>query len=143
MPLIPEGFDEDIENLKNEVAEDVRKIVFSWLQAAMIGTPVDTGFHRNNWQLDIGTLRPRVEGSSPQSTRTSALTNLPPLDGASNGRLKAAASFLGTWKIDSGDIFLHNSGPAIVHLDAGRSKQAPQGILDPATAAVRAKFGLG
>jgi hypothetical protein len=70
------------------------------------------------------------------------LEELPPLDGTSNARLREGAAFLEKWTVDQGSIFIHNSGPAIEYLDDGSSAQADQGILDPATAAVRAKFGL-
>lgn len=143
MPIRVEGFDDDINELISEVETRNQEIALTWLQAIMIGTPVDTGFHRNNWQMDFGSVNVRVEGSPPPSERQGQLlTSLPPLDGDSNARLRAAASFLESWNIDSGSIFIHNSGPAITRLDAGSSKQAKQGILDPATAAVRAKFGL-
>lgn len=143
MPIRPKGFDDDIEALIVEVQTETRKIAFSWLQAIMIGTPVDTGFHRNNWHMDFGSVNARVEGSPPPSERQGATINaLPPLDGDSNARLRAAARFLESWNIGQGSIFIHNSGPAIEFLDDGRSAQADQGILDPATAAVRAKFRL-
>ncbi|MGI9498545.1 MAG: hypothetical protein ACR2P3_00780 [Geminicoccaceae bacterium] len=142
MPIKATGFDKDIEALTVEVEREVQEIAFAWLQAIMIGTPVDTGFHRNNWHLDFGSVNVRVEGSAPASGRDQALTSLPPLDGTSSGRLRAAASFLESWTIESGSIFIHNSGPAIEYLDDGSSAQADQGILDLATAAVRAEFGL-
>lgn len=143
MPIRAEGFDDDLDELIIEVQTRNQEIALTWLQAIMIGTPVDTGFHRNNWQLDFGSVNARVEGSPPPSEQAGqALTSLPPLDGDSNARLRAAASFLESWNIDSGSIFIHNSAPAISRLDDGSSKQAPQGILDPATTAVRAKFGL-
>ncbi|MGI9462396.1 MAG: hypothetical protein ACR2OM_00540, partial [Aestuariivirgaceae bacterium] len=91
---------------------------------------------------DIGSINFRFEGSSV-GPRPPTRESLPSLDGDSNARINAAAQFLKQWKIDSGDIFVHNSGPAIEFLDEGSSKQAKQGILDPAVAAVRAKFGLG
>ena len=143
MPIRDDGFDDDIEALIDEVETETRKIAFDWLQAIMSGTPVDTGFHRNNWQLDFGAVNARVDGSPPPSERQGAtITKLPPLDGNSNARLRVAAQFLESWEIDRGSIFIHNSGPAIEFLDDGSSAQADQGILDPATAAVRAKFGL-
>ena len=98
MPITPKGFDDDIEALIDEVETETRKIAFAWLQALMLGTPVDTGFHRNNWHLDFDAVNARVEGSPLPSTRAAALDDLPPLDGTSNGRLRAAASFLESWK---------------------------------------------
>ena len=143
MPIRAEGFDEEIEKLTLEVETETKKIAFAWLQALMLGTPVDTGFHRNNWHLDFGSVNARVEGS-PGPGSGQALTSLPPLDGTSSGRLRAAAAFLESWNVGRGSIFIHNSGPAIEILDSGEgSAQARQGILDPATAAVRAEFGLG
>ena len=127
MPIRAEGSDDDIEALIDEVETENRKIAFAWLQAIMSGTPIDKGFHRNNWQMDFGSVNPRVEGSP---------TNVP------QGVEAAAAQFLESWTIDSGSIFIHNSGPAIGFLDEGSSQQAPQGILDPATAAIRGRFGL-
>ncbi len=142
MPITPKGFDDDIEALIEEVETETRKIAFAWLQALMLGTPVDTGFHRNNWHLDFDAVNARVEGT-PGPSSGNPRTSLPPLDGANAGRLSAAASFLESWNIRRGSIFIHNSGPAIEILDSGEgSVQARQGILDPATAAVRAEFGL-
>ena len=142
MPIRAEGFDKDIEALIDEAETEVRKVAFAWLQALMLGTPVNFGFHRNNWHLDFNSANLRVEGS-PGPPREKPLESLPALDGTSTGRLRAAAAFLESWNITTGSIFIHNSGPAILILDSGEgSKQAPQGILDPATAAVRAEFGL-
>ncbi len=125
MPIRFEGTDKDIEALKADVEAEVKKIALTWYQAIITGTPVDTGFHRNNWQLDFGAVNPRVDGS-PAS---------PP-----QGTEPAAARFLEGWTIEAGSIFIHNSGPAIEYLDEGSSTQAPQGIIDPATAAVRGRF---
>jgi hypothetical protein len=143
MPIRAEGFDDDIDHLIEEVETRNREIALTWLQAIMSGTPVDTGFHRNNWQMDFGRVNARLEGEAPSGERRGEpLTSLPPLDGASSQRLRAAASLLESWGLGSGSIFIHNSGPAITRLDDGSSAQAKQGILDPATTAVRARFGL-
>ena len=129
MPIRDDGFDDDIEALTAEIEEDVQKIALAWLQAIMSGTPVDKGFHRNEWHLDFGSVNARIEGSPEQPGNTGA-------------RLRIAAQFLEGWTVDRGSIFIHNSGPAIEFLDEGSSQQAPQGILDPATAAIRGRFGL-
>lgn len=143
MPIRASGFDEEIERMVEEVQITTRRIGFAWYQAIISGTPVDTGQHRNNWHMDFGGVSARFDGSTAPSRRDKPLSQLPPLDGTSNARLGAIAKQLETWKIDSGNIFIHNSGPAIFKLDSGEgSAQAKQGILDPATAAVRAEFGL-
>ena len=128
MPITSSGSDDDIKLLIEEAEVNTREVALAWLQAIMSGTPIDKGFHRNNWHIDFGSVNARVEGSP---------TNVP------QGTEAAATQLLETWTIDSGSIFIHNSAPAIVFLDEGSSKdQAPQGILDPATAAIRGRFGL-
>jgi len=142
MPITADGFDEDIEALKAEAETHVQKGAFSLLQGAMTGTPVNFGQHRNNWHADIASINLRFEGN-PQGPRPSTRESLPPLDRESVAHLNAAATLLESWTLESGDIFIHNSGPAIEFLEDGSSAQAPQGILQPAIAAVRAKFGFG
>ena len=128
MPITPKDTDQSIKTLTEDVEGDVREIALAWYRAIKSGTPVDTGFHRENWFADSGAVRARVRGS-PESVP--------------QGGDAVSARSIQSWRLGSGSIFIHNSAPAIVFLDEGSSAQAPQGILDPAFAAVRSRFGFG
>jgi len=111
------GIDQDIQQLEADIEADTRKIGLQLLQVLLVSTPVDTGYARGNWQVDFGTISPRVEGSR----------DAPP--GVPTG------GQIAIWQISAGPIIIHNSVEYIEFLDAGSSAQAPQGIIDPAIAA--------
>ena len=102
-----------------ELEDEVRAIAVTLDQAIVSRTPVDTGRARANWFMDFGSVRVRTTDavSSPDTSRARR------------------------WRLGQGNIIIHNSVDYIEFLDDGSSAQAPQGIVDPAFAAVRARFG--
>ena len=94
---------------------DFRKVLVAFDQAVVSITPVDTGRARANWFMDFGSFTARQIGtlSVPNTSRGNR------------------------WTVESGNVFYHNSVEYIIYLDEGSSQQAPQGILDPANAAIR------
>lgn len=119
MPIVPKNFDRDLKAFEAEFETDVRRVIVTLDQAIVSGTPVDTGRARANWFMDFGSVSDRLTSS---------------LGAPNTGRGNA-------WKSGDGNVFIHNSVDYIIYLDAGSSAQAPQGIVDPAIAAVRARFG--
>jgi len=119
------GIEQDLEFFSREYGKFIVEVGSTLLQVIQVGTPVDTGHARNNWIPEIGSITGRVIGSreSPGS---------PQGDGA-----------IQRWQPGAGDITIHNSVEYIVYLDQGSSAQAPQGIVDPAVAAVEGRFRGG
>ncbi len=113
----------DHDKVVREVAFDLRDNVIVGGEFSP-GTPVDTGFARANWWMDVngsGTppeTKERVEGTSLDSTER--LNDI----GLSIAGLKA------------GDVFgLNNGAEYIEDLEFGHSGQAPEGMVRVAVAA--------
>lgn len=119
MPIRVTNLDRDLRAFERELEEEVRPAIIALDQAIVSGTPVDTGRARANWFMDFGSAPDRI-------TTSSAAPN--------TGRGNA-------WTVGAGSIFIHNSVEYITYLDEGSSAQAPQGIVDPAFASVRGRFG--
>lgn len=128
MPITVRGLDQDIRRLTDELEREIRQIIVATDQAVVSGTPVDLGTLRANWLMDFGSVRARTTTSTaiPDTSRGNA------------------------WNFGDGNIFIHNSLDYAPVIDAGRgvrdgqlrgSEQAPQGIIDPAIAQIRARFG--
>ena len=122
MPIEVRGLAADLKLLDSDAAKFVSELVVFAFQAIISVTPVDTGNARGNWIPQIGGVTGRVIGSR---------TNPPPVQ--SDGPIRG-------WKVGRGSITIHNSVEYIQSLDQGSSAQAPQGIVDPAIAAVEARF---
>lgn len=91
------------------------------------GTPIDTGFHRANWDLAIGPIRPRPA----PLTQADAEAQPGAAAAAAGARAREAADTLRTWR--PGDpVSMWNTGPAILRLEFGWSQQAREGMIRPA-----------
>ena len=120
MPIRVRGIDKDLGRFEAELEREARQIITVLDQAIIDGTPVDTGRARANWFMDFGSAPDRITSSftAPDPSRGNA------------------------WTVGAGNVFIHNSVEYIIYLEEGSSKrQAPQGILDPAFATVRGRFG--
>jgi hypothetical protein len=105
----------------------VRKAAVAADQAAVMGTPVDTGRARANWITSIG---------SPASGEVA-----PDPSGAS--ALQQNLTEVAKYALRDG-IFMTNNVPYIGRLEEGYSKQAPNGMLKQAiSAAISAVRALG
>lgn len=128
MPIRVRGTDRELRAFNTELERDVRQVIVALDQAIVSGTPVDEGPLRANWFMDFGNVRPR----------TTTGTGAPSTDRGN------------AWIVGDGNVFIHNSLDYAPVIDAGRgfrdgqlrgSEQAPQGIIDPAIAQIRARFG--
>lgn len=128
MPIVAKNFQASVDKVTEDFEREIRQIIVALDQAIVSGTPVDTGRLKANWFLDFGAARGRT-------TTSTAAPN------TSRGNV---------WTVKDGNVIIHNSLEYAVVIDAGRgfrdgqlrgSEQAEQGILDPAFAAVRARFG--
>lgn len=128
MPIRVRGVNQDLQALNAELERDVREVIVTLDQAIVSGTPVAEGTLRANWFMDFGNVQERTTTSTaePDTSRGNA------------------------WTIGAGNAFIHNSLEYAPVIDAGRgfrdgqfrgSEQAPQGIIDPAIAQIRARFG--
>ena len=133
MPIRMVGKDQDLARIKQELEKEFIDFLLEFYAVVTRTTPVDTGYARVNWLIDFGRIVARLVGTRPnvrgRAPRSGALIAAP------TGQL------LTTWKIEAGNVFIHNSVDYIVFLDEGSSPQADQGILDPALAATRGLLG--
>lgn len=96
-------------------------------QAVVLGTPVDKGRARSNWQVGLG--------SAPGGTREA----FSPGEGGNTGASNAQAAISAAKEViaghTQGDIYLVNNLPYIVPLNNGHSAQAPAGFVELAVQA--------
>ena len=94
----------------------VGKIALDLLSGVILRSPVDTGRFRANWRLAIGNIDlSAVQEPDLPTTNQSAI-------------LTAATAVLANYKL--GDtIFISNNTEYALELEAGRSTQAPTGVL--------------
>lgn len=118
MPIRMVGKEASLRRVNDGVENHVRRVIVAFDQAIVSGTPVDTGRARANWFMSFGRVSARETDSLavPDTLRGNR------------------------WKITDGNIYVHNSVEYIVYLDEGSSAQAPQGLIDPALAAIRGLF---
>ena len=111
------------------VAEQIIKKVAFDITANLVkaasqgGTPVDTGWARANWLVNVGTPFLAAIGS-PDAV---------PPTGTGVGSIAA-------YKLGMGKVFISNNVPYITRLNEGWSKQAPAGFVQAAI--LRALLGL-
>lgn len=113
------------------VADAVRKIVLDIVanltaSPSQGGTPVDTGWARANWIVQIGSPHTSTFGD-PTSVSTAAQ--------------EAGKAAVIRYKLGQGPVFISNNVPYILRLNEGWSQQAPAGFVQGAIAkAVRQDF---
>ena len=101
------------------IADVIRKAELQMLSEVVLGTPVDTGRARGNWQFSEG--RP-------------ATGELNTFDKTGLGTMANAATEIAAAKVGGPDWFLSNNVPYILMLEFGHSKQAPAGFARIAAA---------
>jgi hypothetical protein len=103
-------------NMKGQADQVVRGTTQSLVNAIILGTPVDTGRARGNWQSSIGV--PKTGELARQ-------------DKSGGNAINEANSILAKWEPSSGQPFwLSNNLPYIRRLEYDAwSKQAPNGFL--------------
>jgi len=104
----------------------VRKVALAIDQAVVLGTPVDTGRARSNWQVSIdapatGTVEPFAK-ELPDKVGAAADSGT----FAINSAIAATKGFAG------GSIFIVNNLPYIIPLNEGHSQQAQPGYIQNA-----------
>lgn len=104
----------------------VRKTALAMVQTLVLGTPVDTGRARGNWQVNLKTPATGIVTGTPKSAGDSV--GVPGAAGsfAITNAVRATSGF------DGGSIFITNNLPYIVPLNEGHSKQAPAGFVETA-----------
>ena len=110
------------DKLVKNIDQLVRKVALAVDTAVVIGTPVDTGRARANWQVGLG--------SAPDGTLPAPSS---PEEGLANA-LSAGQVTIGAYK---GGTIIHitNNLPYIEALNNGHSSQAPAGYVEKAVAA--------
>lgn len=102
-----------------------RQIALAADRALVIGTPVDEGRARANWQPTIGAPATGTVAGGTGKGRSGTVA----------GPTAAAARVIASYK-NGQTIFLTNNLPYIVPLNNGHSKQAPAGFVESAVASV-------
>ena len=101
------------EKAKDRADLVVRKVALDIGSRVVLRSPVDTGRFRANWQYGVG------------QPNTAVLETVDPSGATSIGRITAGAA-----SARLGDIvYLSNSLPYALKLEAGSSKQAPGGMV--------------
>lgn len=101
-----------------QVGDLIRSITLTAYRELVEISPVDTGWSRANWIPGIGTAP-----SSPVGAR----------DAFSLGaQASGVAEVMGYRSPNQGPLYLSNSVPYIVYLNAGSSSQAPAGYVEDA-----------
>jgi len=116
--------DSIIKGLNDVATQIIRKlaldIVANLVKAASEGgTPVDTGWARSNWLINIG---------SPITTPAGEYGPAP----ASTAALSAGQGSMLLYSVHQGPVWISNNVPYIVFLNEGSSKQAPAGFVQAA-----------
>lgn len=112
-------------NVETNAVKLVRKIALSVDSTVVMGTPVDTGRARSNWQVEIGKpARGTVEAYAPGKEGST---------GGQNAQIALAlgAGVIATYK-GGESIHLTNNLPYIGALNRGHSAQAPSGFVETA-----------
>jgi len=90
--------------------ELTRQTVLACFRGVREETPVDTGFHRANWQIEAGSMnRGAIPLNSPPTAQEMKIMTHP----SPSGRV---------W-------WIFNNGPAIKRLEYGWSKKKPNGMV--------------
>ena len=101
------------------IADVIRKGQLQMFSEVVLGTPVDTGRARGNWQFSEG--RPASgESSSFDVSGLATISN--------------AATAISVAEVGKQDWFIANNVPYILPLEFGHSKQAPNGMARIAVA---------
>lgn len=112
-------------NVETNAVKLVRKVALSVDSTVIMGTPVDTGRARSNWQVEIGKpARGTVEAYAPGKEGST---------GGQNAQIALAlgAGVIATYK-GGESIHLTNNLPYIGALNRGHSAQAPSGFVETA-----------
>lgn len=112
-------------NVETNAVKLVRKVALSVDSTVVMGTPVDTGRARSNWQVEIGKpARGTVEAYAPGKEGST---------GGQNAQIALAlgAGVIATYK-GGESIHLTNNLPYIGALNRGHSAQAPSGFVETA-----------
>jgi hypothetical protein len=78
-------------------------------------TPVDTGWARANWIPSKGQPKTEAAGTPEQ---------------IDSGASTAGVAEVVTWTVSEGPIYVTNNVPYVGRLNAGSSKQAPEGFVE-------------
>jgi len=121
--------------LRDRANRAVRMLAFEGLSRIVLRTPVDTGRARGNWNVGAGSPDPRVNPVGFDRAGTATISR-------GQSVLQAAAP--------DQTLYITNSPPYIVPLEAGWSKQSPAGMVDvtlaelqPLAAEIAAKIRSG
>lgn len=112
--------DREMEAFKGEIRETTQQIALDGYNGVVVRTPVDTGFARNSWFVDLGDGASRESNGGTSSAAEDAAT------------IKSAPAFT--------PITIANGAEYIGVLENGHSQQAPNGMVSVTIAELRSKY---
>ena len=102
----------------------VRRTALAIDQAVVLGTPVDTGTARSNWQVEIGgPVTETREAAVPGQGGSSAAAN-------AQAAIEQGREVIDTYRGEGQEIYISNPLPYIGRLNDGSSAQAPAGFVE-------------
>lgn len=122
--------------IPGQVGRLQRDLVGFVLKGVLRQSPVDTGFFRSNWQVSRGTpvfdtITPGRLG--PRGSKGANAESVQEVFDREESSVEAIRPFSRT--------FIQNNVDYAQALEAGRSGQAPNGVVAPIIAEARVKFG--
>lgn len=111
-----------IQAMEDHISDVVRKVVLDVNFELLRTTPVDTGWARANWAIDIGR---EPKASSPPVNSGAGL-------GRARAKQAAGQAKMASYSVTQGKVFITNNVPYIGRLNKGWSKQAPAGFIEAA-----------
>lgn len=112
--------------LGRNVNQLTRKVALAADQALVLGTPVDTGRARSNWQVSLG--QPAAGERDPYAAGQALGIN----EGANaQAAIAQGAGVIGS-RSEGQSVFISNNLPYIERLNDGWSAQAPAGFVEDA-----------
>lgn len=104
----------------------VRRTALAIDQTVVLGTPVDTGTARSNWQVQInGPVTETREAAVPGENGSTAGPN-------AQIAIEEGREVIDTYRGEGQEIYISNPIPYIDRLNDGSSAQAPAGFVEQA-----------
>lgn len=109
---------EQEETFKGRILDLTKQIALEGFSSVVEKTPVDTGFARNSWFIDVGGLQRETNNGAGTAGEAANVERAQPFQ----------------------VITIANGAEYIGALENGHSQQAPVGMVDPTIATLRSKY---
>ncbi len=117
------------DRLEMNVNSAVKKVVIAVDQAVVLGTPVDKGPARSNWQVSLGQAKTDVISAYAPGNKLGVSESANAQGALDQGRAAVAG------RQEGQDVYISNNIPYIGKLNDGSSAQAPANFVEQAALA--------